>query len=70
MGKFTAIPMDTFQGLQLDAGVLLKNFDLETGTYDKTKDILCPTTGGITVNCAATYSDLGEDVDNCPVNIK
>ena len=27
MGKFTVIPQDTFNNLQLDAGVLLKRFD-------------------------------------------
>ena len=26
MGKFTVIPQDTFDGLQLDAGVLLNTF--------------------------------------------
>ena len=31
---------------------------------------MCATTGGITVSCVPTYSDLGEDVDNCPVNMK
>ncbi|MDE6903332.1 MAG: hypothetical protein K2P22_11410, partial [Lachnospiraceae bacterium] len=35
----------------------------------KDEDIICPTTGGITARCAATYSDLGEDVDNCPANL-
>ena len=27
MGAFTVIPQDTFDDLQLDAGILLKNFD-------------------------------------------
>ena len=31
MGKFTVIPQDTFSGLQLDAGVLLKKFTPEIG---------------------------------------
>lgn len=69
MGKFTAIPQDTFQGMQLDAGILLKKFDPETGDFDKAKDIICATTGGINVVCQAEYSDLGEDVDNCPNNM-
>lgn len=70
MGKFTAIPQDTFQGMQMDAGVLLKNFNPETGEFDKTKDIICATTGGINATCQPEYSDLGEDVDNCPNNMK
>jgi hypothetical protein len=69
MGKFTVIPKDTFDGLQLDAGVLLKSFDPETATEPKDEDIICATTGGINVSCVATYSDLGEDVDNCPNNM-
>ncbi len=69
MGKFTAIPQDTFTGMQLDAGVLLKNFDPDTGEFDKTSDIICATTGGINIVCQPEYSDLGEDVDNCPNNM-
>lgn len=69
MGKFTLIPIDTFQGLQLEAGVLLLNFDPETGEFDKAKDIICATTGGINVVCQPEYNDLGEDVDNCPNNM-
>lgn len=67
MGKFTRIPQNTFQGLQLDAGVLLYHFDPEHPDV-KEEDIICPTTGGINAKCAPTYSDFGEDVDNCPTN--
>ena len=63
MGKFTAIPKDTFTELQLEVGVLLENFDPETGEFDKDKDIICATTGGVNIVCNAEYSDLGEDVD-------
>lgn len=68
MGKFTAIPQDTFEGLQLDAGVLLKNFDPAAGTF-LNEDIICATTGGINVTCTAEYSDFAEDVDNAPNNL-
>lgn len=70
MGKFTVIPQNTFDGLQMDAGVLLKTFDPTTGAAPKDEDIICATTGGINPTCVPTYSDLGEDVDNCPVNMK
>ena len=70
MGKFTVIPQDTFSGLQLDAGVLLKKFTPATPTAPADEDIICATTGGINATCVPTYSDLGEDVDNCPVNMK
>ena len=69
MGKFTKIPQNTFEGLQLDAGILLRNFDPAIGAEPADEDIICATTGGITVSCAATYSDQGEDVDNCPNNM-
>ena len=70
MGKFTKIPSATFQSLQLDAGVLLKNFDPETAAEPADEDIITATTGGINATCVPTYSDLGEDVDNVPVNMK
>lgn len=69
MGKFTAIPQSTFEELQLDAGVILKNFTPATPTAPKDEDIVCATTGGINVSCVPTYSDMGEDVDNCPANM-
>ena len=69
MGKFTQIPQNTFEGMQLDAGMLLKTFDPETGAAPNDEDIICATTGGITVSCVPTYSDMGEDVDNCPNNM-
>lgn len=69
-GTFTVIPQSTFEEMQLDAGVLLYNFDPSSPAAPADEDIICATTGGITANCRATYSDLGEDVDNCPVNMK
>lgn len=68
--KFTTIPQNTFQALQLDAGVLLRTFDPENPVAPDDSAIICATTGGIQVNCTPTYSDLGEDVDNCPENMK
>lgn len=70
MGKFTVIPKDTFEGMQLDAGVLLKTFDPTAVAAPQDTDIICATTGGINTTCVPTYSDLGEDVDNCPNNMK
>lgn len=70
MGKFTVIPESTFNDLIMDAGVLLKNFDPATAAAPSDSDIICATTGGIQVSCVPTYSDLGEDVDNCPNNTK
>lgn len=70
MGKFTKIPESTFKELQLDAGVLLKNFTPATAAAPEDADIICATTGGITVSCTPTFSDFGSDVDNCPNDMK
>lgn len=69
MGKFTRIPADTFEQIQTDAGILLYNFDPAAPDTVVDKDIICPTTGGITAACVPSYSDMGEDVDNCPANL-
>lgn len=69
MGKFTVIPENTFDALQLDAGVLLKRFDPDTGAAPNDEDIICATTGGIKPSCVAEFSDLGEDIDNVPNNM-
>ena len=69
MGVFTKIPADTFEQIQMDAGVLLKNFDPANPGEPLDSDIICPTTGGISVSCVPTFSDMGEDVDNCPINM-
>lgn len=68
--KFTVIPQNTFDDLQLDAGVLLNTFDPTNPVEPEDEDIICATTGGINVSCVPTFSDLGEDVDNVPLNMK
>ena len=65
--KYTQIPADTFQKLQLNAGILVSSFTPATGVIG---DLLGATTGGITFNSNPAYSDFGEDVDNCPNNMK
>lgn len=69
MGRFTIIPESTFSELQMDAGVLLNTFDPDNPNVQD-DDIITATTGGISVSCTPTYSDFGEDVDNCPNNTK
>ena len=69
MGMFTVIPQSTFEEMQLDAGILLTSFNPASPAVTDSA-IVCATTGGITATCVPTYSDLGEDVDNCPNNMK
>ena len=63
---FNVISNRTFDELQLGAGVLLKEFDPSDIDEPADADIICATTGGITVSCVPTISDLGTDIDNCP----
>ena len=65
--KFTQIPADTFKQIVLNAGILLKTFTPNTGTFSAS-DIVGATTGGITFEATPTFSDFGEDIDNCPKN--
>ena len=70
MGRFTRISSDAFSALQLDAGVLLSQFDPLNPYVDPTDaTIIATTSGGINPTCAATYSDFAEDVDNAPNNL-
>lgn len=70
MGRFTVIANDAFDALQVDAGVILTDFD-PTNPYvtPSSEDILATTTGGVNPTCVPTYSDYGEDVDNVPNNM-
>lgn len=70
MGRFTKISQDAFEGMQLDAGMLLTTFDPVNPSEPADEEIICATTGGIKPSCVPTYSDLGEDVDNVPNNMK
>ena len=67
--KFTRIPADTFQKLQLNAGIITTDFTPASGAVGENGQ-LGATTGGITFNATPTFSDFGEDIDNCPKNTK
>ena len=67
--KYTKIPETTFQNLQLNAGVLLSAFDPGTATVAN-ESIIGATTGGVNFTATPTFSDYGEDIDNCPKNMK
>lgn len=69
MGSAKVIPQDIFDNLELDAGVLLFNFDPQNPAINDS-DIITATTGGIKIDAVPTYSDLFSDVDNAPANTK
>lgn len=66
--KYTKIPESTFKNLQLNAGVLLSDFNPATATVAN-ESIIGATTGGVNFTATPTFSDYGEDIDNCPKNM-
>ena len=63
--KYTQIPADTFKNLQMNAGILVNNFNPLTGEI---QDLVGATSGGVSFNANPSYTDFGEDIDNCPKN--
>ena len=66
--KYTKIPETTFKNIQLNAGVLLSAFNPESATVAN-ESIIGATTGGVNFTATPTFSDYGEDIDNCPKNM-
>ncbi len=64
--KYTQIPDTAFQNIQLNAGILVDDFDPKTGVIGR---LLGATTGGVNFTDSVEYTDFGEDIDNCPKNM-
>lgn len=69
MAKFTKIPETAFQEIQLNAGVLLSAFEPSTGAME-TENLMGATSGGVNFTAVPSFTDFGEDIDNCPKNMK
>lgn len=67
--KFNKIPEETFKQIQLGAGMLLSSFNPDTAEVDLA-NIIGATSGGVNFKATPTFSDYGEDIDNCPKNMK
>lgn len=67
--KFTTVATDAFQKFQLNAGVVLTEFDPASPTLDRSK-IFIATSGGSEFTAEPEFEDYGEDVDNVPANTK
>lgn len=67
--KFTKIPANTFKELQLNAGVLVSEFMPSSGTVTAS-NIIGATSGGVNFTATPEYTDFGDDIDNCPKNMK
>lgn len=70
INPYKKVTSDAFQQMQLDAGVLLDEFNFASPfTAPADSHIIATTTGGINPVCEPQYEDLGEDVDNVPDNM-
>lgn len=67
--KYTQVSSEVFKHLQLNAGILLADFDPTSGSVDE-DDILGATGGGTAFEAVPSFSDFGEDIDNVPNNTK
>lgn len=65
--KFTQIPATTFEEIQMNAGIAVEEFNPASGEIT---GLLGATTGGFNFTTSPEFSDLGEDIDNCPKNTK
>ena len=63
MKRFSKVSFDDIKTIQVDSGVLLKEFDVENPVF-LPENVICATSGGINPVCAPEYYDFGEDVDN------
>ena len=64
--KYTKIPVDTFEKLVMNAGIVCKNFDPST---KEASNQIGATTGGLQINCTPEFADFGDDIDNCAKNM-
>ena len=65
--RFTQVKYDAFKEIQVEAGVILKHFNPNNPVINR-QDIVCVTSGGITITAQPSYTDYFEDVDNVPNN--
>ena len=67
--KYSQMPQDMFKHIQMNAGILAKSFTPTSGEVAKS-DIIGATSGGINFTATPSFTDFGEDIDNCPNNMK
>ena len=73
--KYTKVPENTRQNLQMNAGIIVNGFNPATGEIESivgvySEDILGATSGGMNFVATPQMSDLFEDVDNMPAKTK
>lgn len=65
--RYTKIPADTFQQIQMNAGIICTTFDPATGVASGQ---IGATSGGVQFTDSVSFVDMGDDIDNCPKNTK
>lgn len=70
MWNATRISADAAEKMQVNAGILVKNFNISSPTAPADEDIICETTGDFSITCAPIFEDMFADVNNAPVNTK
>ena len=69
MGKFVKVSENAFKEIQLEAGLILNQFDPSGSADVEDSHIVCATTGGVSITCKPTFTDYGSDIDNVPENM-
>jgi hypothetical protein len=70
MWTATKITADAADKMQANAGLLLKSFNISAPVEPADTDIICDTTGDITISCKPDTQDFFDDVNNAPKNTK
>ena len=70
MWRATRISADAADKMQINAGLLLNNFDVANPVEPADEDIICETTGDFSITCTPTVEDFFADVNNAPTNTK
>lgn len=65
--KYTQVPLSVFAEMQFNAGILVRGFNPSTGTFT---EIIGATSGGFTISAVPTFKDMGDGIDNMPLNMK
>lgn len=68
MWTMKRIAADAANNIQVDAGCLLKNFDVTNPVAPEDEDIVCATSGDISISATPDVTDFFEDVNNAPKN--
>lgn len=66
MIQFKKVKTSAIDGIEVDSGMLLKNFNIAKPSTPTDEDILGITSGGFTFTANADYEDFGADIDNVP----